>query len=192
MKRDRSTYHQQYQKNNKLNICKYQKQYRQDHKADMSKYQKQYYQDNKVAKQQYYQQNKNVISAYQKQRRSNQCFKVAVSIYTKTRHKNNIQFHLGHNLRNRLNKALGGHYKIGSAVRDLGCTIDEFKTYIENQFQHGMSWNNWARKGWHIDHIKPLASFDLTIRKQFLAATHYTNLQPLWWYDNLQKSATTI
>jgi hypothetical protein len=48
-----------------------------------------------------------------------------------------------------------------------------------------MTWDNWTTDGWHIDHIKPLASsFDLTDRKQFLEACHYTNLQPLWAKDN--------
>jgi hypothetical protein len=50
-----------------------------------------------------------------------------------------------------------------------------------------MSWDNWTTDGWHIDHIKPLASFDLTDRQQLLLACHYTNLQPLWAIDNLSK-----
>ena len=50
-----------------------------------------------------------------------------------------------------------------------------------------MNWANHAPKGWHIDHIKPLASFDLADRKQLLESVHYTNLQPLWAADNLRK-----
>ena len=42
-------------------------------------------------------------------------------------------------------------------------------------------------RGWHIDHIKPCASFDLTDPKQQQQCFHYSNLQPLWWYDNLSK-----
>lgn len=77
--------------------------------------------------------------------------------------------------------------KSGSPVRDLGCSLEELKTHLEQQFQLGMTWENWSRTGWHIDHIQPLSSFDLTDREQFLKAAHYTNLQPLWAKDNLVK-----
>ena len=84
-------------------------------------------------------------------------------------------------------RIIKNNQKTGSAVGELGCTIDEFKVYIENKFQEGMSWENWKHDGWHLDHIKPLSSFDLTDREQFLEACHYTNLQPLWGWQNMQK-----
>ena len=99
-----------------------------------------------------------------------------------------LRIRIGTNLRSRLNKAIKGNYKSGSAVFDLGCSIDEFKVYMESKFQLGMSWGNWGRKTWHIDHIKPLASFDLSDRDELLNACHYTNLQPLWAKDNMMKS----
>jgi hypothetical protein len=108
--------------------------------------------------------------------------------YVNNRRKTNVQFKLGSNLRNRLKSAIKGDYKAGSAVKDLGCTISELKSYIESKFQLGMTWDNWTTDGWHIDHIKPLASFDLSDRNQFLEACNYTNLQPLWATDNLIKS----
>ena len=103
------------------------------------------------------------------------------------RYKTDIQYKLSKLLRSRLFRSLKSKWKSGSAVRDLGCTIDEFKTYLESKFQTGMTWENQGAYGWHIDHIKPLASFDLTDRKQLLIACHYTNLQPLWATDNLIK-----
>jgi len=51
-----------------------------------------------------------------------------------------------------------------------------------------MTWDNHSKKGWHIDHIKPLHEFDLYDDEQFKQASHYTNLQPLWWWQNLAKN----
>jgi hypothetical protein len=86
-----------------------------------------------------------------------------------------------------LHLAIKGNAKRGSAVRDLGCSIPEFIGYIADKFQKGMSWDNHGE--WHLDHIKPLASFDLEDLKQFKQAVHYTNYQPLWAFDNLSKGA---
>ena len=110
----------------------------------------------------------------------------------KRANKNNPKFKLPVLLRKRLNDALRNNYKSGSAVRDLGCTIDELKSYLESKFLPGMTWDNWTIDGWHIDHIKPLSSFDLSDRKQMLEACHYTNLQPLWATDNLSKGDKII
>jgi len=91
-------------------------------------------------------------------------------------------------LRSRIRNCVKSERKSGSAIRDLGCTIEELKLYLESKFQPGMTWDNWSRCGWHIDHVVPLASFDLTDPEQFKQACHYTNLQPLWAKDNLSKS----
>ena len=53
-------------------------------------------------------------------------------------------------------------------------------------------YHNWGVHGWHIDHITPLSSFDLTCREQFLKVCHYTNLQPLWAKDNFSKGCKII
>lgn len=91
-------------------------------------------------------------------------------------------------LRSRLNKAIKRDSKKGSAVRDLGCTIAFFKTYIENMFYGDMSWDNWGTY-WELDHIEELHTFDLTNRKQFLKAVNYKNMQPLTIPDHLKKTA---
>lgn len=106
----------------------------------------------------------------------------------KKKYCNNIQFKLAHLLRGRIWKAIKNNQKTGSAVKDLGCSIQELKVYLESKFTEGMNWDNWSNNGWHIDHIIPLASFDLTNREEFLKACHYTNLQPLWAKDNILKS----
>lgn len=96
-------------------------------------------------------------------------------------------FRLKSVLRARLRRAIVSNLKSGSAVRDLGCSVEQLYVYLEAQFKEGMSWNNWGTHGWHIDHKKPLSHFDLTDREQFIQACHYTNLQPLWAEDNMKK-----
>lgn len=83
----------------------------------------------------------------------------------------------------------GWQIRSGEAVRLLGCTIGEFVSHIESQWLPGMSWSNWSRDGWHIDHIVPMAAFDLTDDEQRKKACHYTNLRPLWAKDNLAKGS---
>jgi hypothetical protein len=134
----------------------------------------------------YIEANRDKIKAYKEANRDK------INNYFKNKKKTDIQFKLSCNLRVRLNSAINNNYKAGSAVKDLGCSIEEFKSYLESKFQSGMSWDNWTTDGWHIDHIKPLASFDLTDRNQLLEACHYTNLQPLWAKDNIIKSDKII
>ena len=107
--------------------------------------------------------------------------------YQITKRRSNVQFRLSGNLRSRIGEAIRRQHKVGSSIKCLGCTISDFKQHIEQQWLSGMSWKNYGRAGWHLDHIVPLASFDLTNKEQFLKACHYTNYQPLWALDNLRK-----
>ena len=68
----------------------------------------------------------------------------------------------------------------------IGCTPTYFKKYIQQKFKKGMNWKNHGK--WHLDHIKPLASFNPKNDNEILKACHYTNMQPLWKIDNLKKS----
>ncbi len=70
-----------------------------------------------------------------------------------------------------------------------GCTIAELRKHIEAQWLPGMAWANHTQRGWHIDHIRPCASFDFSDLKQIRACFHYTNLRPLWAVDNMRKHA---
>ena len=67
--------------------------------------------------------------------------------------------------------------------------IEELKIYLAQKFQTGMNWNNhgYGEDKWHIDHIRPCASFDLSKPEEQAICFHYSNLQPLWQKDNLQK-----
>lgn len=107
--------------------------------------------------------------------------------------KANIQFRLSGNLRGRLFYALSGKSRKGSAVKDLGCSLEELRKHLEAQFYshpetgQPMTWENYGPKGWHIDHIKPFYIFDLTDPIQVKEVCHYTNLRPLWATHNLSR-----
>lgn len=68
----------------------------------------------------------------------------------------------------------------------VGCSWDDLKKHLENQFAKGMSWANHGRL-WHIDHQIPCTKFDLTKEEEVRRCFHFTNLQPLWARENLQK-----
>lgn len=126
----------------------------------------------------------------------NENYKSIKNFNRNLRSKTDIQFKLSKNLRSRVYHALKNRYKAGSAIKDVGCEVEELKIYIESKFQPGMTWDNYGRKAgikcWEIDHIFPLAKVDLTDREQFLRVCHYTNLQPLWAEDNNRKRANII
>ncbi len=94
------------------------------------------------------------------------------------------------NLRVRIRKALIYGDKSSSMLNLLGCTLIELRVHLEQKFARGMTWDNYGQFGWHMDHIKCCASFDLTDPEQQKKCFHYTNLQPLWWKDNLSKGSS--
>lgn len=164
------SYNEKYKLNelNKIKIKNYDKSYYEKNKEKLLKYRKMWSEKNKLK-----------LNEYSKN-------------YHKTKREININFKIKDNMRSRLYQAIKYKWKCGSSIEDLGCSIEELKKYLESKFSNGMTWENYGKRGWHIDHIKPLISFDLTDRKQFLEACHYTNLQPLWWYENLSKSDKII
>ena len=98
-----------------------------------------------------------------------------------------LNYRLKRAMRARLTRAIQRQQKGGSAIKDLGCSIEYLKRYIAAKFKNGMSWDNWGIV-WQLDHIQPLASFNLTDRRQFLHACRYTNLQPLFLDEHRIKS----
>lgn len=109
--------------------------------------------------------------------------------YTRNRRKNDPLFRCLDNLRCRLYKAIKFNVKSQRTKELLGCSGEELKEHLEQQFEVGMSWGNHGNKGWHIDHILPCVSFDMSLPEEQKKCFHYTNLQPLWWYDNLSKGS---
>lgn len=88
-------------------------------------------------------------------------------------------------LRNRLKNAIKNNFQKGKTLKMLGCSIQEFKLYLEQQFDENMDWSNYGKdKYWEIDHIKPCSSFNLIDIEQQNICFHYTNLQPLTILQN--------
>ena len=75
------------------------------------------------------------------------------------------------------------------AVSYLGCSLDEFVAHVESKFEQGMAWENYGFNGWHLDHMRPCASFDLTKPEEVHACFHYSNYQPLWASKNALNAA---
>lgn len=105
----------------------------------------------------------------------------------KVRRKNDPVYVLMRRERVRVYDALKGIRKAARTETLLGCSYEFFRGYIEGKFVENMGWHNIGE--WHIDHIRPLASFDLSDVEQQKQAFHYTNQQPLWAMDNLKKGA---
>lgn len=111
--------------------------------------------------------------------------------YSNNRYNTDPNYMLRKRLRSRIydifrSEARNGK-KAGSHVRNLGCSITQLISYVEAKFAPGMSWDNHGTV-WELDHIEPLASFDLTNRTQFLKACCYKNLQPLTIGEHLEKT----
>lgn len=113
------------------------------------------------------------------------------------RRKDDPNYKIMGSVRARVVKALKGQSKGRSMTDLIGAPIETVRAHIEAQFRDGMSWGNCGRgwhgaREWHLDHIRPLASFDLTDPAQLQEACHYTNLQPLWAVENLKKGALHV
>jgi len=114
--------------------------------------------------------------------------------YHKIKRKNDVLYKIRVNLSLRVSQTVKNYYKSLPTMFLVGCAIDYLMYHLQSQFKKGMSWDNYGSgkngKGmteWHIDHIKPCASFDLSKPEEQRKCFHYSNLQPLWAYENLRK-----
>ncbi len=166
-----------YVENNHDRVAEYHREYYEGNKEKILEYARDWYYKNKEKRtkqiKEYKLANREKFTEYNRE-------------YARNRAAEDIQYRLARNLRTRLRSAVKRNYRSGSAVRDLGCSIGELKGHLGKLFNDGMTWDNYGV--WHVDHILPLSSFDLTDREQLLKACHYTNLQPLWAEENLRKS----
>lgn len=115
-------------------------------------------------------------------------YKAATNARARERYSSDPNYAISKRLRASLTQALrlGNATKRGSLLSLIGCSIAELKAHLERQFKPGMSWE--ARADWHIDHIRPCCSFDLTQEEQQRQCFHHSNLQPLWGVENQSKN----
>jgi hypothetical protein len=182
----------EYYKKNKEKILKNTKKYYKVHKKEYLEYNKNYYLLNKYKISEkikdYYLKHKTEIDEYRKKYHQEH----RKEILEKTKQKRtqrriyDIHFKIMCNLRKRIWDALKHNYKSSSTMKLVGCSIEQLKYHLESQFKPGMTWVNYGN--WHIDHIRPCASFDLSKPSEQCKCFHYTNLQPLWAEENLRKS----
>ena len=108
--------------------------------------------------------------------------------YNSKKYKTDPSFRLKACLRTRIIHVLKGKTKSAPTLKLLGVeSIEKVWEHLEKSFKLGMTRENHGK--WHIDHIKPCSSFDLTKPEEQAKCFHYTNLQPLWASENLAKGS---
>lgn len=177
-------YLKNYYQDNKEAVQKQGKQYRVLHAEKRRMYAAEYYKNNKqeiLEKQRVYSSARkaiNVKNSYTWRENNRERYVLGRRKRAKERYFTDICYRLKSNIVSRMNLALSKRTKSGRTEELLGCSIEQFRIYLESKFANGMNWEN--RFEWHIDHIKPCCSFDLSDPEQQKQCFHYTNLQPLW------------
>jgi hypothetical protein len=162
-------YKKSYHLKNRENISSLKRKYYISNKENILDKRKENYSNNKQQKLEYQKEyaslNKEKISAYKMEYQRNR---------RKTDPVYKLKYVVGRMIRNSLKcKGLSKNKK---SMDILGCSIEFFKTYIEEMFIDNMSWHNYGTY-WDIDHIIPLST--AVTEEQVLKLNHYTNLQPL-------------
>lgn len=98
-----------------------------------------------------------------------------------------IAMNLRESVRCRFKDWVKGRYS-SKMVNTFGYSFEELRVHLESKFQDRMKWKDYGTRGWHIDHIRPLSSFDCSDPEEIKKAFALENLQPLWWFQNLKKS----
>lgn len=149
-----------------------------------------YYSKNKESinekhKKHYHKNKESINERHKKWRKENKGY---MTTYSKERRKVDVIYRISGNLRTRIWWAVKNN-KLNSSIEYLGCDVGFYKKYLESLFTEGMSWDNYGE--WHIDHIRPISSFDLLEEEEMVECFNYKNTQPLWAFDNLSKGNRT-
>jgi len=126
---------------------------------------------------------------YNKQHKSNPEVKERINERARERYATDINYKMTSVMRSRFRQVVLNEFKGDSVLVMVGCSDDHLIKWLEFQFDENMDWDNHGSY-WHVDHIKPCASFDFTNVDDQKECFHWTNLQPLFKTDNLIKSNT--
>jgi len=160
-------------------IKNYRKKYNKENKNKIKEYNTKNKDKNKQVKQEYYKNNKEIhnirVKKWQlqnkdKMKKYEKKYKEKNKIYFKI--KNSIFCRLWISIKNKSKK----QYK---TEQYLGCSIDNYKEYLENLFHPEMNWGNYGTI-WEIDHIVPVSTFNLCKEEEILKCFNYKNTQPLF------------
>ena len=189
---DKINQHNRYLKNRETRIKK-SKEYKLKNKEHNQQVDRARYQRQRDIKLKYQQQQRIKNPEYIKQYRIKNKKKIrkTANAWRNNKKQTDLNFKLRDNLKTRIITVLNGTSKSKRTIELLGCSIEKFRMYLEAQFwkDERIDWITYGPKGWHLDHIRPCASFDLTDPEQQKQCFHYTNLQPLWWDKNIAKGA---
>lgn len=108
--------------------------------------------------------------------------KSIINLKRKMRSQNNSKSRIDSSVRLMVRNMLHGQ-KAGRSWKDLvGYSADDLFKHLESKFTTGMTWENYGKDGWHIDHIIPkiLFKYDSAEHPAFKACWALSNLQPLW------------
>ena len=187
-----------YREANKEKVARKKRGYYEKHKEEINQKCREYYEENKEELcqkgKEYRENNPEKIKEYQaeyKEANREELSKKNMD-YKRKRLAEDPLFKLIDGLRSRILLAIKSQAgeKAAKSMELLGCSVQHVRDHLEAQFTEGMTWEN--RGEWHIDHIRPCASFDLTDPEEQKKCFHWTNLQPLWAQDNLRKGAKFV
>lgn len=149
-----------YKETNKEKIALYNKKYKLEKKEQISEYNKKYNKENREKIQ-------------QRQTKTH-----------KERRKTDLNFRLTINMRNRFKKFFNG--KFGKMNDTTGCSMENFKRWMEYSFKDGMTFENYGSI-WHIDHVIPCSLFDFSDDSQKKICFNWKNMRPLFATENISR-----
>jgi len=166
---------------NSEKIINQNKKYAQSHKKEKKQYNREYRDSHKKEMKEY------IIKYYEEHKK---IIKIQKIKYQKKRRKIDPNFKIVCYVRTRMYQALKSNSKNLSTMLLTGCDIEYLMYYLQCKFTKGMNWDNYGK--WHVDHIKPCSSFNLSKTSEQKKCFNYINLQPLWAKDNIKKGSKIL